>query len=185
MKSKKEQRPLGFPWGLRRETGSLLNKRPQPILNHRSPPGKLKCTRERPWNAIYAAGDVQVINMTHEGQAVAAAAGYTMASRKLGFFFGSHVGIFNALSNIYCAAGVRGELQQNVASGASANRPAESDAKNIFERKCQQCHDLATASTKQPSEDWASVIARMAGYGAPINSADQRKLIDYLNSSRK
>src|ERR1041384_4500271 len=30
------------------------------------------------WEAIYAAGDVQVINMTHEGQAVAAAAGYTM-----------------------------------------------------------------------------------------------------------
>lgn len=55
------------------------------------------------WNAIYAAGDVQVINMTHEGQAVAAAAGYTMASEKLGFFFGSHVGIFNSLSNIYCA----------------------------------------------------------------------------------
>jgi thiamine pyrophosphate-dependent acetolactate synthase large subunit-like protein len=41
--------------------------------------------------------------MTHEGQAIAAAAGYTMASKSLGFFFGSHVGIFNALSNIYCA----------------------------------------------------------------------------------
>lgn len=55
------------------------------------------------WEAIYKAGDVQVINMTHEGQAVAAAAGYAMASRKMGFFFGSHVGLFNSLSNIYCA----------------------------------------------------------------------------------
>ena len=55
------------------------------------------------WEAIDAAGDVQVINMTHEGQAVAAAAGYTMASKNLGFFFGSHVGTGNALSNIYCA----------------------------------------------------------------------------------
>src|ERR1051325_9434266 len=55
------------------------------------------------WEAIYAAGDVQVINMTHEGQAVAAAAGYTMASRNLGFLFGSHVGIPNALSNTYNA----------------------------------------------------------------------------------
>ena len=55
------------------------------------------------FEAIYAAGDVQVINMTHEGQAVAAAAGYTMASRSLGFFFGSHVGIPNALSNTYNA----------------------------------------------------------------------------------
>ena len=55
------------------------------------------------WEAIYAAGDVQVINMTHEGQAVAAAAGFAMASRTMGFFFGSHVGTFNSLSNIYCA----------------------------------------------------------------------------------
>ncbi len=55
------------------------------------------------WEAINEAGDVQVINMTHEGQAVAAAAGYTMASKSLGFFFGSHVGTCNALSNIYCA----------------------------------------------------------------------------------
>ena len=55
------------------------------------------------WEAINDAGDVQVINMTHEGQAVAAAAGYTMASKKLGFFFGSHVGTGNAMSNLYCA----------------------------------------------------------------------------------
>ena len=55
------------------------------------------------WEAVYAAGDVHVINMTHEGQAVAAAAGYTMASRSLGFFFGSGVGIMNALSNTYNA----------------------------------------------------------------------------------
>jgi thiamine pyrophosphate-dependent acetolactate synthase large subunit-like protein len=55
------------------------------------------------WEAIYKAGDVQVINMTHEGQAVAAAAGYAMASKKMGFFFGSHVGTFNAMSNLYNA----------------------------------------------------------------------------------
>src|SRR5437867_2964030 len=55
------------------------------------------------WEAIHTAGDVQVINMTHEGQAVAAAAGYTMASKTLGFFFGSDVGVGNAMSNMYCA----------------------------------------------------------------------------------
>jgi len=55
------------------------------------------------WEAIYTAGDVQVINITHEGSAIAAAAGYTMASKNLGFFFGSHVGLFNALSNTYNA----------------------------------------------------------------------------------
>src|SRR5437868_4857684 len=55
------------------------------------------------WEAIYKAGDVQVINITQEGSAVAAAAGYTMASKNLGFFFGSHVGLFNSLSNTYNA----------------------------------------------------------------------------------
>lgn len=55
------------------------------------------------WEAIHLAGDVQVINMTHEGQGVAAAQGYTMASRKLGFFFGSDAGVGNAMSNLYCA----------------------------------------------------------------------------------
>ena len=55
------------------------------------------------WEAIHHAGDVQVINVTHEGAAVAAAAGYAMASKKMGFFFGSGVGVFNSLSNTYCA----------------------------------------------------------------------------------
>jgi thiamine pyrophosphate-dependent acetolactate synthase large subunit-like protein len=78
------------------------------------------------WNAIYAAGDVQVINMTHEGQAVAAAAGYTMASRKLGFFFGSHVGIFNALSNIYCAWKDRVPLLVTFSGGGLAEQGKDS-----------------------------------------------------------
>src|SRR6185369_14095778 len=54
------------------------------------------------WEAIHAAGDVQVINVPHEGYGVAAAQGYTMASagRNLGFFFGSGVGLANSLSNI-------------------------------------------------------------------------------------
>jgi acetolactate synthase-1/2/3 large subunit len=55
------------------------------------------------WEAVDRAGDVQVINMTHEGEAVAAAAGYAMASKSLGFFFGSGVGVMNALSNTYNA----------------------------------------------------------------------------------
>ncbi len=55
------------------------------------------------YEAIEAAGDVQVINVTHEGQGVAAAAGFAMASRGLGFFFGGHIGTGNAMSNIYNA----------------------------------------------------------------------------------
>jgi len=55
------------------------------------------------FEAIEKAGDVQVINVTHEGHGVAAAAGYAMASRGLGFFFGGHIGTGNAMSNLYCA----------------------------------------------------------------------------------
>ena len=78
------------------------------------------------WEAIYAAGDVQVINMTHEGQAVAAAAGYTMASRNLGFFFGSHVGIFNALSNTYNAWKDRVPLLVTFSGGGIAEQGKDS-----------------------------------------------------------
>ena len=55
------------------------------------------------FEAVDRAGDVQVINVTHEGHAVAAAAGYAMASKTLGFFFGSNAGVGNAMSNLYCA----------------------------------------------------------------------------------
>ena len=78
------------------------------------------------WEAIYKAGDVQVINMTHEGQAVAAAAGYTLASRKLGFFFGSHVGTGNAMSNLYCAWKDRVPLLITFSGGGLAEQGKDS-----------------------------------------------------------
>src|SRR5262249_59668870 len=77
------------------------------------------------FEAIYNAGDVQVINMTHEGQAVAAAAGYTMASKNLGFFFGSHVGLFNALSNTYNAWKDRVPLVLTFSGGPGENGEGE------------------------------------------------------------
>ena len=55
------------------------------------------------WEAVDRAGDVQVINVTDEGLAVAAAQGYAMASGTLGFFFGSGAGVGNSMSNLYCA----------------------------------------------------------------------------------
>src|SRR5258705_6866919 len=74
------------------------------------------------WEAIYAAGDVQVITMTHEGKAVAAAAGYTMASRNLVIFFGSHVGIFNSLSNTYNAWKDRVPMVVTFSGGGTAGQ---------------------------------------------------------------
>ncbi len=78
------------------------------------------------WEAIYKAGDVQVINITHEGSAVAAAAGYTMASKSLGFFFGSHVGLFNALSNTYNAWKDRVPLLVTFSGGGIAEQGKDS-----------------------------------------------------------
>ena len=74
----------------------------------------------------------------------------------------------------------------------NAGRPArddqqmpEGEGKAILQRTCQQCHDLATASTKLASEEWSAVIAKMMTYGAKLTPADQQKLIAYLNGLAK
>lgn len=69
------------------------------------------------FEAIEAAGDVQVINVTHEGQGVAAAAGFAMASKGLGFFFGGHIGTGNAMSNLYNAWKDRVPLLVSIGGG--------------------------------------------------------------------
>jgi mono/diheme cytochrome c family protein len=75
---------------------------------------------------------------------------------------------------------------------SNAGRPArddqqmpEGEGKAILQRTCQQCHDLATASTKLASEEWSAVIAKMMTYGAKLTPADQQKLIAYLNGLAK
>ena len=62
---------------------------------------------------------------------------------------------------------------------------AEVDGRAILRRSCQQCPDLATATTKLASEDWSAAIARMRTYGAKLPPADQQKLIEYLNGMAK
>jgi mono/diheme cytochrome c family protein len=65
--------------------------------------------------------------------------------------------------------------------GGLGQQPPESGGRAILEQNCQQCHDLAVASTKMPSEEWSAVIARMINYGARLAPADQQTLIGYLN----
>jgi cytochrome c5 len=74
----------------------------------------------------------------------------------------------------------------------NAGRPArddqqmpEGEGKAILQRTCQQCHDLATASAKQATEEWSAVIAKMMTYGAKLTPADQQKLIAYLSGLAK
>lgn len=69
--------------------------------------------------------------------------------------------------------------------GGAAQAAGDADARALFQRTCQQCHELATASTKQPSEEWSAVVARMVSYGARLNSDDQQKLIGYLGTLTK
>jgi cytochrome c5 len=65
------------------------------------------------------------------------------------------------------------------ARGAGQQAPA-ADGAAILQQNCQQCHELATASKKDDSEDWTAVIARMMTYGARLTAADQQTLIGYL-----
>jgi hypothetical protein len=70
------------------------------------------------------------------------------------------------------------------AGGADQQGP-DADARAILQRTCQQCHDMATATTKLPTDDWNAVVAKMMGYGAKLTPADQQKLIEYLNGLKK
>ena len=70
------------------------------------------------------------------------------------------------------------------AGGADQQGP-DADARTILQRTCQQCHDMATATKKLPTDDWNAVVAKMMGYGAKLTPADQQKLIEYLNGLTK
>jgi cytochrome c5 len=65
--------------------------------------------------------------------------------------------------------------------GGSGQQPQEADGGAVLQRTCQQCHELAVASKKLESEDWATVITRMMTYGARLTPADRQKLIEYLS----
>lgn len=69
--------------------------------------------------------------------------------------------------------------------GRADQQTPETEGRAILQRSCQQCHDLATASTKLASEDWNAVITKMMSYGARLTPADQEKLIGYLNGLAK
>jgi cytochrome c2 len=71
------------------------------------------------------------------------------------------------------------------AGGAGRRQMPAGEGRPIFQRSCEQCHDAATASNKQPSEDWAAVVARMITYGAKLTTAEQQTLTEYLNSQPK
>lgn len=54
-------------------------------------------------DALVDKPEMQVIMVTHEGQAVSTAQGYALGSGQLGCFLGSRVGVGNTISNLYNA----------------------------------------------------------------------------------
>jgi mono/diheme cytochrome c family protein len=70
-------------------------------------------------------------------------------------------------------------------SGTPRNQAAGGEGRQLLEQNCQQCHDLATASTKLRSEEWNGVIEKMVNYGARVSATDKQKLIDYLDGLEK
>jgi mono/diheme cytochrome c family protein len=86
------------------------------------------------------------------------------------------------------ATGGKGPAQTpNAGRGAAARggQTAPADGRAVFQQTCQQCHELAMASSKMPSEEWSAVITRMMTYGARLSASDQQKLTEYLNGLTK
>jgi mono/diheme cytochrome c family protein len=86
------------------------------------------------------------------------------------------------------ATGGKGAAQAtNAGRGAAARdgQTAQADGRVIFQQTCQQCHELAMASSKMPSEEWSAVITRMMTYGARLSASDQQRLTEYLNGLTK
>ena len=86
------------------------------------------------------------------------------------------------------ATGGKGPAQTtNTGRGGAARggQTAQADGRAIFQQTCQQCHELAMASSKMPSEEWSAVITRMMTYGARLSASDQQKLTEYLDGLAK
>ncbi|MFL5384264.1 MAG: hypothetical protein ACJ8GN_17215 [Longimicrobiaceae bacterium] len=57
--------------------------------------------------------------------------------------------------------------------------------KEVLLRACTTCH-AATLITQQrkPAAEWAKTVDKMVSWGAPLDSADARGLVDYLAALR-
>ena len=71
------------------------------------------------------------------------------------------------------------------AGGGRGQQGAGGDGAAILQRTCQQCHELAVATKKLASEDWAAVVTRMTTYGAGLTAAERQTLVEYLNGLAK
>jgi len=51
-------------------------------------------------------------------------------------------------------------------------------------KACTQCHDLGlVAAQRRSAEEWADIIDRMEGFGAPLSEAKKADILAYLNAN--
>jgi mono/diheme cytochrome c family protein len=84
----------------------------------------------------------------------------------------------------YLAANA-GTRPQTARTAGEGRQGPDGEGRALLQRNCQQCHDLTTASTKLPTEEWGGVVTKMMTYGVKLSAADQQRLVAYLNSLTK
>jgi cytochrome c5 len=65
---------------------------------------------------------------------------------------------------------------------AQAGPGGQPPGRALVETSCQQCHDLATATRKPATLDWATVVRNMVTYGARLTPAEQETIVAYLGT---
>jgi len=64
---------------------------------------------------------------------------------------------------------------------ARAQNLPEGEGRPIVQGGCAGCHGLDLITNKKASQaDWTGIVERMRGYGATLNEAQTKTLIDYL-----
>jgi hypothetical protein len=66
--------------------------------------------------------------------------------------------------------------------GANQDPPsAGSDGKTLVEERCTRCHNLTRVeAARKTSEGWTVTVQRMVAYGARLDNAEQKTVIQYL-----
>jgi competence protein ComEA len=84
------------------------------------------------------------------------------------------------------AIGVLGLVLASVlaACGGGAKQEAAAqtlDGQALVEARCSVCHSLARVTlASKTRQGWQATVERMVGYGARLNKAEQKAVIDYL-----
>lgn len=58
------------------------------------------------------------------------------------------------------------------------------DAKDLFEKKCSQCHSTdRPKSKKKTAAEWESTVAKMKKKGCSVTDEETKIIVDYLSGT--